>query len=378
MKKAKVTENFYLESLFILKSCPCFINVSKENGSFSLYLTAREGIDINLAFIAEKGLARLKSDGSIDDENILGDFISINNEDNEFKRANLYANFFSNNGFLFNLLEFKNKYIHLESLDTYNYYLSQLMILYDKISDGERLNVDETISVLKSLLFDRTDSKIHTLTLDLQSYEKYISQSAKSSLQRLGQLSIYDTAKKENVLISEEDFYHYLVSNDADSKILRTNPYFKEIYTLYVLGTETLSDVTKRAIDLFTNYYFNEKEHETQTKLKKATYSVAKDVFKEEIDYFIRNIKPSYNKEKLMPAWSVDSLLSALYFSFFYMNPNTEIYRICSFCKKPFKLDKSTSTKKIYCSDKCRNAANQRKYRIEHRKKDTPKVNVSH
>lgn len=377
MKKAKVTENFYLESLFIFKPCPCFININKEKDGLSLYVTARKGVDISLAFIAEKGLVRLKSDGSIEDDNILGDFISINNEDDDLKRANLYARFLSDNGFLLNLPEFKEKYIHLETLDTYNYYLSQLMVLYDKMSDGERLNVDETISVLKSLLFNRVDCQIHTLTFDLQSYEKHISQTLKSSLQRFGQLSIYDTTKKEKVLISEEDFYHYLMSNDADSKMLKGNPYFKEIYSLYVLGNDTLSDISKRAIDLFTNYYFNIKEHQTQTKLKKATYLVVKDVFKEEIDYFIRNIKPSYNKEKLMPAWSVDTLLSALYFSLFYMNPNTEIYRICSFCKKPFKLDKSTSTKKIYCSDKCRNAANQRKYRIEHRKKDAPNENAS-
>ena len=68
--------------------------------------------------------------------------------------------------------------------------------------------------------------------------------------------------------------------------------------------------------------------------------------------------------EKDGPDWSIDSLLSALYLSIFYLNPKQEIYKECEYCGKPF-LMRTTASNKKYCSIECANKATQARFRAK-------------
>lgn len=98
--------------------------------------------------------------------------------------------------------------------------------------------------------------------------------------------------------------------------------------------------------------------------LKKALIEVAKIVIGDEINANICHVHPAYDIKSMSPKWKVDSLMSALYFSIFYMNPEQELYRQCENprCGNYFYV-RSTATNKKYCSPACSNAMQQAKMR---------------
>lgn len=100
--------------------------------------------------------------------------------------------------------------------------------------------------------------------------------------------------------------------------------------------------------------------------LKSAAVLIARLILSGEINHNTRSIKPFYSPNSLEPSWKASSLLSALYFSIFYMKPGSEIYRKCAnpSCHKYF-LVKTSNSRKKYCCDNCRNANNQRSHRIK-------------
>lgn len=372
MKRKVKNENFYLESLFIVKNQPSFVFIINYEDGIAIKLSPDDTKTISLGFLAKEGLVRLRQNGSVDEENLLGSFVSIINQESDIKRINAYKTFFEKNGYLNSIKNNKPLIITLKELDNQNRLLSQLLALSSKLSQGNRLNVEDTISIIQFLMFHRgTNQSPHKLSTIILNTSNFLSAQKRKSLDETGKITIFDSARNTNVTLDSEFYYDFLHSNDVEFKAMRANPYFKSLYELYVLGNFKFDDIEKKAIDVFVNYYFCKRDKSDNSFLKPALFQVAKDTFKEEIDYYVKNIKPSYNKEKMSPSWNVEDLLTALYFSLFYMNPEVEIYRICEYCHKPFKLDKSTSTKKIYCSDKCRNCASQRKYRMTHKKRGT-------
>lgn len=104
--------------------------------------------------------------------------------------------------------------------------------------------------------------------------------------------------------------------------------------------------------------------------MQKALPIVAKIVLSGEINYNVAKMRPQYNAAELTPTWKAPNLLTALYFSVFYMKPGSEIYRKCAnpSCEKYFQV-KTTNSRKKYCCKKCRDAANQRSYRKSQNKK---------
>lgn len=98
--------------------------------------------------------------------------------------------------------------------------------------------------------------------------------------------------------------------------------------------------------------------------LKKATIKAAKLIVKEEIDYNLSEISPSYNAQTMSPSWKIPNLMTALFFSIFYMKADLEVYRKCENqnCTKYF-LVSTTNSRKKYCSPECANAMAQRMHR---------------
>ncbi|WP_028520167.1 CGNR zinc finger domain-containing protein [Ruminococcus flavefaciens] len=97
----------------------------------------------------------------------------------------------------------------------------------------------------------------------------------------------------------------------------------------------------------------------------------AKQTVKEEIDDALSHIKPSYDSDKMSAAWEIEHFITAIYFSIFYMNTNSQIYRKCAnpSCECYFKVE-TTNNRKKYCSPECANATAQRR----HRAKRNPKL----
>ena len=103
--------------------------------------------------------------------------------------------------------------------------------------------------------------------------------------------------------------------------------------------------------------------------MKKTLLLIAKYVLAQEINHHVSRMKPIYNPITLEPSWKAPNLLTALYFSLFYMKPKSEIYRKCAnpSCTN-FFLVKTSNSRKKYCCDACRNASNQRDYRFRQKK----------
>ena len=137
----------------------------------------------------------------------------------------------------------------------------------------------------------------------------------------------------------------------------------------YFFHTEyTLGQIAFLNNDGSTSFFSNDDENQFREhlddNLKKATLQVAKYVIKEELDYNLSAVTPSYDIRQMAPSWRIPDLFTGLYFSLFYMNSSQELFRLCAnpSCRKPFRVETTRRNKK-YCCDACRNAVGQRRYR---------------
>ena len=98
--------------------------------------------------------------------------------------------------------------------------------------------------------------------------------------------------------------------------------------------------------------------------LKNALLEVAKITVKEEIDYSLYGVTPSYDIESMTPSWTIPNLITGLFFSLFYLRPNMEAYRRCAniSCNQYFLVN-TTNSKRKYCCPECANAMAQRMLR---------------
>jgi len=94
---------------------------------------------------------------------------------------------------------------------------------------------------------------------------------------------------------------------------------------------------------------------------------MAKYIIKKELEHHLINIRPLYDADNMQPRWSVPSLLDALYFSIFYLDSKTQMYRQCKYCGRYFTVKRSNTTN-IYCDGWCRNNSQQSRHRIKSKK----------
>ena len=102
--------------------------------------------------------------------------------------------------------------------------------------------------------------------------------------------------------------------------------------------------------------------------------TVARNIIKKEIDYGVRRITPSYDSNQLIGGWNFPDLISALYFSIFFLNPNFTIVKKCEnpTCSNYYTI-LNTDKRKMYCGIRCANAVSQRKARIRKGEKEKNK-----
>ena len=97
---------------------------------------------------------------------------------------------------------------------------------------------------------------------------------------------------------------------------------------------------------------------------KKNLIHIAKSVIKDEFDYALYGIHPTYDIKTMSPNWEIPNLYTALYFALFYTRPEYEVYRKCANpnCNRLFKV-KTTNSRKQYHNTACQNAAAQMRHR---------------
>lgn len=97
---------------------------------------------------------------------------------------------------------------------------------------------------------------------------------------------------------------------------------------------------------------------------KSTLIQIAKSVIKDEFDYALYGIHPTYDIETMSPNWEIPNLYTALYFALFYTRPEYEVYRKCANpnCNRLFKV-KTTNSRKQYHNTACQNAAAQMRHR---------------
>ena len=64
--------------------------------------------------------------------------------------------------------------------------------------------------------------------------------------------------------------------------------------------------------------------------LQSMLIQITKHIIKSELEHNIKNIKPSYDIDSLLGSWKIPDLLSAIYFSIFFLNPKFDIIKKCS------------------------------------------------
>ena len=340
------------------------------------------------AFASGDGLVRLAKTGSIEDRNVIGHFRSLATGSNE----DIFE-FYKKNGYLFPvstaqyesfspemvwrlLLRFKATVQLMTALDgttpEWQTLLAStlLLLLGDPVRIPFRDNAQAYESVVNSAIktiekapklpdidgsAEAHQKNTYTISdlvygptfeLDSEIYEDISSGSAveftRSGCTDLRFRNIVRTYRIARNLPAEErliiDFlFHFMM----DIGILGSIDYMN-------------------GIDFYEAPHFGGMTAELSTALE----SVARIVVRDEINHNIRHISPKYDTDKMAPSWEVPDLLSAMYFSLFFMRPGIEVYRECANpnCNVHF-LCKTTATRNKHYYPASANATGQRNNR---------------
>ena len=379
----KVQENFFTSNVFLFESngCTCEKAVtSKSIGEERLpaiKLTSDVNHKIHFAFASKKGLVRLNDDGSIAESNILGKLVAINR--NNVKE---YFSFFERNGFLIPIKKGKSEVIGMNELKILLDRLQAILELMSTITNMSKESYAKIIRLIFYLLFapivsiDMIGEK-HKLLSDRHQYCTFLDKNKNGERDP----RLEDTFNNENFDFTDNICSFSLNADMVDSILSGNAEYsrydnvlFHDVFTTYCTPREGKSKLMLYINDFIFHYlydvgiidhveldeihYVNGTIHEENfnDKLKYAALQTAKYLIKEELEFSLRYVRPTYNISKLEPTWKIDSLLSALYFGLFYMRPNMETYRRCENIKcNEFFLVPVSSRKKRFCCKACMN-----------------------
>lgn len=335
-------------------------------------------------------MVRIATNGTIEEPNILGSFIKLS--DCPLKDI---KNFIDRNGFVFPLNEKDYDAINPDRLKCIIEKMKFTVELMSATSAIEK-DYDKILTLTLLLIFTngieiKTDAmaeSYHTFEHPFAILCKNASAIPESSdaqiIRSYDNYLVYDAVYEKDI---SYDFYEYQnIKSGCSSSPAHTDFYQRMIY-LHINYMKSSKE--KYMIDFFYHYlkevgdimdFTYEKGiqysitpnyNNFTSDLKNALIKVAHSVLGDEINANLSGIYPAYNPETMAPSWRVESLLSAMYFSIFYIRPDLELYRQCPRCGTYF-LVKTTSTRKRYCSTECCNRQTQETYR---RKKRMEQIN---
>lgn len=397
---AMTDDNFFENNLFRFENSPCECvedtrhTAPGEPPETTIKVQALSGEKIQFAFAPAVGLVRLGAKGLLVEKNLLGELIAIKNGDTK----TLFG-YFDQNGFLFNVSD-----AEYEPIDTQKMFeligrmratvellsaLGEVRKDYQKILGlSLYLTLSDPIEFFFSTMSLPYTSGLHPFHSTLANASLYPEPDfIESELYQDGDVTIPDTLLDHQYQLDGQLYQDICTGYGNEYTIPgSTSPLFRNIVLLYSRDINA-DQQTRHIIDLLFHYfyevgiikdaasdgrieYFKDPDLKKITPaMKKRILEFARQIISEEINANMSNIHPYYDAEKMTPSWKIDSLLGGLYFSIFYMKPDLELYRRCRQCGKYF-LVKATSSKKVYCSDECRNRYQQRMHRKRQKEKE--------
>lgn len=361
----------------------------KEPAHLSLKVSYDDRYPILFAYEYGNGLVRVdESANKKRNTNILGSFLRIKHDD-----YNEYINFFNENGFLYELD--LDRFIKIEISDIIKI-AKRLQALVDLIGSIKEHPSKRELMVLFENSYSIAMDSGWELELSNKTKKKSPNHHIKEIIEDSnicldnGQLTREEIDK--GIITVKDTIYNSFELKSKDYRSIQGGESqtpgwqdlnFMNIAYLYVNKANVAQEM-RGAIDCIFHFlyeigipkntavseevsYYNEPDYlKIDDKLGKSIISFAKYVIKTEINEMIKDIKPVYNEETMRPDWKIDSLLSAMYFSIFYLDSKMEMYKRCSYCGSLFLVKRSSSTK-IYCSSYCRNNAQQAKHRLKNK-----------
>ena len=385
---AKIKTNFYENNLFSFESYSCTVYKGQPNYETSeietLIVKQNKNNPVVFAFSNNnKGLVRIDSRGQIIEDNLLGKLISVNDE-------NALIEFITKNGFIFPITTNSPVEIKIDVIWDVITRLRATIEILNQI--GNQTDIYKMLNSIMYLIysytenFDVTDIDFmhykHSFKIEIEQTDRSQDINREQEIFQKGSFQIADTLHgnyefENNLYVNIMNGYSETLGHDDEN--------FMSIVHYYANKPSAIFNHRKIVDFLFhfqmrygvlRNYrifdgmgFFQTPSEEVSTDYQQHLIDVAKIVVAEEINSNISNVRPEYDQNTMEPKWKINSLLAALSFSIFYLNPELELYRRCvnPNCQQYF-IVKTTATKKKYCCIECSNAVQQAKFRKRHKK----------
>lgn len=354
-----------------------------KSSSYELKICANDSKPISFAYQYGSGLMLITKASQNRSHNLLGEFLKIKPDD-----INGYKKFFETYGFLYPLPIDKFVTINPDVITSIAQRLKATVDLIAEINNLENTDVRKIMELSLFLflecawsldLYGKTYSNVQYDMADLVKFNALDAVTQKNYNQEIvntGHFTINDSINGSVIIDANE--YNRILDGyiNTDGK---DDPYYQKIVYLYA-NYFPQNDMERKVIDLLYNYYtsvgipqtispdgitYYKRFNDTKCNdLCGEIIEFAKYIIKKEIDKNISDIRPVYNQKTMRPDWHIGSLLSAIYFSVFFVDSNTETLRKCSKCGRYFVVNRSNSVK-IYCDEYCRRNAQAAKHRMK-------------
>lgn len=377
-----IEENFLTSNVFTFQSYSCHCEIEKGFNIIGepteiIKITTDKTQPLHFAFGSKVGLVRLNADGSVAESNILGKLLAIDNS-----KVENYFDFFKRNGFLMPVSQKNYDTIEKSELGSIINRLHATLILMSTITDMSKTSYEKIVRMIFYHLFSpvvhiETRDGAYKYTSTKHQYTQFLENYKNAKREE----RLYDTFNNADFTFNDTLGAITLDADFVDGVLNRTlinceyeNSLFREVFTTYCSPRDGKSKNMLLINDFIFHYlyevgivlnvsldnihYFNNKVNmgNFNSQMKSKATEIAKFIIKEEIEANLRRVRPTYNTYKMEPSWTIDSLLSALYFGLFYMRPNMENYRRCANPKcGEFFLVPISSQKKKYCCRECMN-----------------------
>ena len=392
----QIIENFFENILFKHESCSCdcvedIEHIAPGEEPVRKYkLQAIPNEKKLFGYAAKKGLVRIASNGTIEEANVLGTLIALPN-----KPPKELTSFLKNNGFLFPVNS--GTYEAFDEAALYGI-IDRLRMTVELMTAANEVRKDyqKILELTLSLLFApdmalKTDSMVTEYRSCHHSYvDRLINPAAQLSQEHRDQEFNGDTFTVVDSIFGTAQLnvqeYNDIIGGYSSVPGF-SDQLFKAVTMMYL--NDDSSGMNRMITDFLFHYFYdvgmidfsNGLSYYTEPnianfthEMKGALIEIAKFIIGEEINANLDGIHPVYDSKTMAPAWKVDSLLCAAYFSIFYLKPDLELYRPCDNprCGRYF-LVKTTSTRNRFCSQECCNRVTQDRYRKRRREKEENK-----
>lgn len=350
---------------------------------------------VRFAFAPSRGMVRLAQTGAINSDRILTELLAI--PDGDTKKL---FEFFRNYGFFFPVSTDGYEAIEVEPLHGLINRVKAVVRLISALGEARK----DYKRILGLMLFLQLTQPVvltfecfggspcptceHALFTELARASAFPQPNQSTLAYDAVSYSVPDTIFSPVFELNIEEYGNIVGGFDAVTPGAAQSQLYKDIARLY-LNAPHLSPELRRSVDFLFHFQhsvaiiksftpdgdieFYDTEENVRERyaasfsetMKGSLLTMAKSVVRDEVGYNLEGMRPRYDVETMSPAWEIQDMLTGIYVSIFFMRPGVELYRKCQNpnCDRSF-LVKTTSARRKYCEDSCRNAAAQRAHRL--------------